>query len=168
MASGLDQDCYGGEKESKYGDVDTRLQLGGRSFHCRIVSHIVFFLMFLQIEETLEKAGLQLHVELWYTENALEDTLDCSSSVGGPSENGSCHQQSSKEKRQQQQPDQQQQPQHNPCAIECVSSRVFHLRFRPSKGLHYHLPVLFDYFHLSAASMTVHCVLTSLHQPYIK
>ena len=53
-------------------------------------------------------------------------------------------------------------------AIECVSSRTFHLRFRPSRGLHYHLPVLFDYFHLAAASMTIHAVLTSLHQPYIK
>ena len=38
----------------------------------------------------------------------------------------------------------------------------------PSRGLHYHLPVLFDYFHLAAASMTVHAVLTSIHQPYIK
>ena len=52
--------------------------------------------------------------------------------------------------------------------IECVSSRVLRLNFNPSRGLHYHLPVLFDYFHLAAVSTTIHMVLSSLHQPYIK
>ena len=52
--------------------------------------------------------------------------------------------------------------------IECVSSRTLILQFVPSVGLHYHLPVLFDYFHLSAVSLTVHAILTSIHQPYIK
>ena len=52
--------------------------------------------------------------------------------------------------------------------IECVSSRALTFQFVPSVGLHYHLPVLFDYFHLSAVSLTVHAILTSIHQPYIK
>ena len=52
--------------------------------------------------------------------------------------------------------------------IECVSTRILNLNLKPTKGLHYHLPVLFDYFHLSAVSMTIHAVLISLHQPYIK
>ena len=103
----------------------------------------------------MEKADLQLHVELWYTENALDDKTTSTSSEQQPPSSSETSS-SPKDK------------QHNPCSIECVSSRVFHLRFRPSKGLHYHLPVLFDYFHLSAASMTVHAILTSLHQPYIK
>ena len=83
-----------------------------------------------QIEEMLEKADLQLVVELWYTEHGL-----------------GLSQQS---------------------AIECVSARTLNLHFQPTRGLHYHLPVLFDYFHLAAVSMTIHAVLASIHQPYIK
>ncbi|CAG9561388.1 unnamed protein product [Danaus chrysippus] len=49
-----------------------------------------------------------------------------------------------------------------------VSCRVLKLHFQPSQGLHYHLPVLFDYFHLSAVSVTIHASLVALHQPYIK
>ncbi|CAG4962717.1 unnamed protein product [Colias eurytheme] len=49
-----------------------------------------------------------------------------------------------------------------------VSCRVLKLHFQPSNGLHYHLPVLFDYFHLSAVSITIHASLVALHQPYIK
>ncbi|XP_063586117.1 protein FAM135A-like isoform X1 [Penaeus indicus] len=53
-------------------------------------------------------------------------------------------------------------------AIQCVSARTLNLHFSPTRGLHYHLPVLFDYFHLSAVTLTVHCCLVALHQPYIK
>ncbi|XP_072947422.1 protein FAM135A [Epargyreus clarus] len=49
-----------------------------------------------------------------------------------------------------------------------VSCRVLKLHFQPAQGLHYHLPVLFDYFHLSAVSITIHASLVALHQPYIK
>jgi hypothetical protein len=52
--------------------------------------------------------------------------------------------------------------------IECVSSRILKLNFSPTRGLHYHLPVLFDYFHLAAVSTTIHMALSSIHQPYIK
>jgi len=52
--------------------------------------------------------------------------------------------------------------------FECVSSRILDLRLRPPRSLHHHLPVLFDYFHLSAVSVTVHAALVSLHQPYIR
>ncbi|KAI8426082.1 hypothetical protein MSG28_005041 [Choristoneura fumiferana] len=48
-----------------------------------------------------------------------------------------------------------------------VSCRVLKLHFQPAQGLHYHLPVLFDYFHLSAVSITIHTSLVALHQPYI-
>ncbi|KAK6632544.1 hypothetical protein RUM43_013312 [Polyplax serrata] len=49
----------------------------------------------------------------------------------------------------------------------CVSVRTLHLHFSPIKGLHYHLPVLFDYFHLAAVTVTIHAILVALHQPYI-
>ena len=52
--------------------------------------------------------------------------------------------------------------------VECVSARVLSLNLSPRRGLHYHLPVLFDYFHLSAVSLTIHAALVALHQPYIK
>ncbi|KAJ8688273.1 hypothetical protein QAD02_024068 [Eretmocerus hayati] len=55
-----------------------------------------------------------------------------------------------------------------PANMTCVSSRALQLNFTPTKGLHYHLPVLFDYFHLAAVSMTIHCCLVALHQPNIK
>ncbi|KAG4079196.1 hypothetical protein HA402_015852 [Bradysia odoriphaga] len=48
-----------------------------------------------------------------------------------------------------------------------VSSRNLKLNFHPAKGLHYHLPILFDYFHLSSITMGIHASLIALHQPYI-
>ncbi|PNF37595.1 hypothetical protein B7P43_G11979 [Cryptotermes secundus] len=51
--------------------------------------------------------------------------------------------------------------------ISCVSSRTLQLHFSPTRGLHYHLPVLFDYFHLAAITLTIHASLVALHQPYI-
>ncbi|XP_026685386.1 uncharacterized protein LOC103517512 [Diaphorina citri] len=52
--------------------------------------------------------------------------------------------------------------------IQCVSHRTLQINFNTIKGIHYHLPILFDYFHLSAISMTVHACVVSLHEPYIK
>uniref|UniRef100_A0A146MGZ2 Protein FAM135A n=6 Tax=Lygus hesperus TaxID=30085 RepID=A0A146MGZ2_LYGHE len=51
--------------------------------------------------------------------------------------------------------------------VTCVSLRTLQLSFLATKGLHYHLPVLFDYFHLSAVAITIHGSLVALHQPYI-
>ena len=53
-------------------------------------------------------------------------------------------------------------------SLECVSSRLLELDFVSSRGVHYSFPVLFDYFHLSAVSLTVHGVLVSVHQPYLR
>ncbi|KAK0099028.1 hypothetical protein PV326_009779 [Microctonus aethiopoides] len=55
-----------------------------------------------------------------------------------------------------------------PGNMACVSSRALQLNFVPTKGLHYHLPVLFDYFHLAAVSITIHACLVALHQPFVK
>jgi hypothetical protein len=104
----------------------------------------------------LEKADLQLMVELWYSEHGFGGATSTStysptsSSSGSTSATTEVTATSSV-------------PQ-----VECVSIRTLNLNFQPSRGLHHHLPVLFDYFHLSAVSITVHAILASLHQPYIK
>ncbi|XP_019479600.1 PREDICTED: protein FAM135B isoform X1 [Hipposideros armiger] len=48
-----------------------------------------------------------------------------------------------------------------------VSSRTLGLHFHPRRGLHHHVPVMFDYFHLSVISLTVHAALVALQQPLI-
>lgn len=52
--------------------------------------------------------------------------------------------------------------------LALASTRTLQLNFHPGRGLHYHLPVLFDYFHLAAVSVGIHASLVALHQPYIK
>ncbi|XP_060852396.1 protein FAM135A isoform X2 [Rhopalosiphum padi] len=76
-----------------------------------------------KLQDSLERAGFILNVELWFGENG---------------------------------------------SMCCVSSRTLQLHVCPARGLHYHLPVLFDYFHLSAVTLTIHASLVALHQPYIK
>ncbi|KAM7356514.1 protein FAM135A isoform 1-T2 [Cochliomyia hominivorax] len=51
--------------------------------------------------------------------------------------------------------------------LSLASTRTLQLNFHPGRGLHYHLPVLFDYFHLAAVSVGIHASLVALHQPYI-
>ncbi|XP_030570669.1 protein FAM135A [Drosophila novamexicana] len=51
--------------------------------------------------------------------------------------------------------------------LTLASTRNLQLNFHPGRGLHYHLPVLFDYFHLAAISVGIHASLVALHQPYI-
>ncbi|KAG1694152.1 Protein FAM135A [Nymphon striatum] len=52
--------------------------------------------------------------------------------------------------------------------IHCIHTRILNLHFNPYKGLHHHLPVLFDYFHLCSVTLTIHGTLVSLHQAYIR
>ncbi|KAK3525561.1 hypothetical protein QTP70_000160 [Hemibagrus guttatus] len=52
-------------------------------------------------------------------------------------------------------------------SVPVISSRTLGLHFHPRSGLHHHLPVMFDYFHLSVISITVHASLVALHQPLI-
>ncbi|XP_066481326.1 protein FAM135B [Tiliqua scincoides] len=52
-------------------------------------------------------------------------------------------------------------------AIPLISSRTLGLHFHPQRSLHHHVPVMFDYFHLSAISVTLHAFLVALHQPLI-
>ncbi|XP_069710803.1 protein FAM135B isoform X1 [Phaenicophaeus curvirostris] len=52
-------------------------------------------------------------------------------------------------------------------AIPMISSRTMCLHFHARRGLHHYVPVMFDYFHLSVISVTVHASLVALHQPLI-
>uniref|UniRef100_A0AAV2K5S2 DUF676 domain-containing protein n=1 Tax=Knipowitschia caucasica TaxID=637954 RepID=A0AAV2K5S2_KNICA len=51
--------------------------------------------------------------------------------------------------------------------VPLISSRTLNLHFHPRKGLHHHVPVMFDYFHLSVISVSIHASLVALHQPLI-
>ncbi|KAF0871177.1 protein FAM135B isoform X1 [Crocuta crocuta] len=48
-----------------------------------------------------------------------------------------------------------------------ISSRTLSLHFHPRRGLHHQVPVMFDYFHLSVISVTIHAALVALQQPLI-
>ncbi|XP_060562214.1 protein FAM135B-like [Ruditapes philippinarum] len=50
---------------------------------------------------------------------------------------------------------------------ECASQRQLNLHINPTKGLHHHVPLLFDYFHLCCVELTVHGTLIAIHQPFL-
>lgn len=52
-------------------------------------------------------------------------------------------------------------------SIECVSARQLLIHFDLCRGIHYNLPVIFDYFHLSAVTISIHGSLVTICQPYI-
>ncbi|XP_020788490.1 protein FAM135B [Boleophthalmus pectinirostris] len=52
-------------------------------------------------------------------------------------------------------------------SVPLISSRTLSLHFHPRRGLHHHVPVMFDYFHLSVISVSIHASLVALHQPLI-
>ncbi|KAI2806013.1 hypothetical protein BLOT_005024 [Blomia tropicalis] len=51
--------------------------------------------------------------------------------------------------------------------MECVSTRNLQIHFDLCRGIHYNLPVIFDYFHLSGITLSIHGSLNTLCQPYI-
>ncbi|XP_063047542.1 protein FAM135A isoform X2 [Engraulis encrasicolus] len=51
--------------------------------------------------------------------------------------------------------------------LQSISSRVLRLHFSVQHGVHQHVNVMFDYFHLSVISLVVHASLVALHQPLI-
>ena len=52
--------------------------------------------------------------------------------------------------------------------VPVISSRALGLHFHPRRGLHHQVPVMFDYFHLSVISVTIHAALVALQQPLIR
>ncbi|XP_075718119.1 protein FAM135A isoform X2 [Rhinoderma darwinii] len=55
----------------------------------------------------------------------------------------------------------------DPNALQQISSRNLKLHFNLHRGLHHHINLMFDYFHLSVISIVVHGSLAALHQPLI-
>lgn len=51
--------------------------------------------------------------------------------------------------------------------MQQLCSRCYKLHFNPRLGLHVHLPIFFDYFHLSAVTTTIHASLICLIPPYV-
>ncbi|XP_051946214.1 protein FAM135A isoform X2 [Xyrauchen texanus] len=55
----------------------------------------------------------------------------------------------------------------DPSSLQSISSRTLRLHFSLHRGIHQHVNVMFDYFHLSVISATLHASLVALHQPLI-
>ncbi|XP_066515470.1 protein FAM135A isoform X2 [Hoplias malabaricus] len=55
----------------------------------------------------------------------------------------------------------------DPSSLQSISSRTLRLHFSLHRGIHQHINVMFDYFHLSVISVTIHASLVALHQPLI-
>ncbi|XP_051504715.1 protein FAM135A-like isoform X2 [Myxocyprinus asiaticus] len=55
----------------------------------------------------------------------------------------------------------------DPSSLQSISSRTLRLHFSLHGGIHQHVNVMFDYFHLSVISATIHASLVALHQPLI-
>ncbi|XP_051507723.1 protein FAM135A-like isoform X1 [Myxocyprinus asiaticus] len=55
----------------------------------------------------------------------------------------------------------------DPSSLQSISSRTLRLHFSLHRGIHQHVNVMFDYFHLSVVSATLHASLVALHQPLI-
>ncbi|XP_061082630.1 protein FAM135A-like isoform X2 [Conger conger] len=52
-------------------------------------------------------------------------------------------------------------------SLPMISSRTLRLHFNLYRGVHQHVNIMFDYFHLSVLSVTIHGSLVALHQPLI-
>ncbi|XP_023689486.1 protein FAM135A isoform X2 [Paramormyrops kingsleyae] len=52
-------------------------------------------------------------------------------------------------------------------SMQNISSRTLRFHFDLQRGIHQHVNVMFDYFHLSVISVTIHGSLVALHQPLI-
>ena len=125
-----------------------------------------------KIVESFEKLDLQLFIELWFTENDYkpvsfvnlmtnnnnnsESEIVNTSSTGLNNTNNTNGNGSNI----------------NPSAtignnngMQLLCSRLFKVHFDPRQGIHAQIPVVFDYFHLSAVLATIHCTLLTLLPP---
>ena len=92
------------------------------------------------LKECIERAEFSLNLELWFGEQQPQTDTPTVETLGNFSD----------------------------ASLMLASTRTLQLNFHPGRGLHYHLPVLFDYFHLAAVSLGIHASLIAMHQPYIK
>lgn len=96
------------------------------------------------LKECIERAEFSLNLELWFGEQQPSQPQQGDATTNEPLGNFS------------------------DANLMLASTRTLQLNFHPGRGLHYHLPVLFDYFHLAAVSLGIHASLIAMHQPYIK
>lgn len=121
--------------------------------------------------ESFEKLDLQLYIDLWFTENdykpisstsSLSNGDQTESSSGGFSNlnntNGSTNGSNPNNT-------QNNNNNNNNNGMQLLCSRLFKVHFDPRQGIHIQLPVIFDYFHLSAVLVTIHCTLLTLLPP---
>uniref|UniRef100_A0A667YV83 Family with sequence similarity 135 member A n=1 Tax=Myripristis murdjan TaxID=586833 RepID=A0A667YV83_9TELE len=55
----------------------------------------------------------------------------------------------------------------DPSSLQNISGRTLRMHFSLQRGIHQHINVMFDYFHLSVISVAIHASLVALHQPLI-
>lgn len=110
--------------------------------------HFIFSFLFSvdsrHLKECIERAEFSLNLELWFGEQQPSQPQQTDATINEPLGNFS------------------------DANLMLASTRTLQLNFHPGRGLHYHLPVLFDYFHLAAVSLGIHASLIAMHQPYIK
>lgn len=56
----------------------------------------------------------------------------------------------------------------DPTSLQSISCRTLRLHLSLQRGIHQHVNVMFDYFHLSVISVAIHASLVALHQPLIR
>lgn len=143
-----------------------------------------------KILESFEKLDLQLNVELWFTENdyrpaslaaslsnqnqpetftslllsmsAANNANNNSTNANNTSANG---QQSTSLNSNNSLNQSFNGPSSSSVVMQQLCCRTFKIKFDPRQGIHLQIPVIFDYFHLSAVMLTLHCTLLTLLPP---
>jgi hypothetical protein len=105
------------------------------------------------LKECIERAEFSLNLELWFGEQQQTSQQQETTIATTPSQTTVTSNELNLD---------------DTTTLILASTRTLQLNFHPARGLHYHLPVLFDYFHLAAVSLGIHASLIALHQPYIK
>ena len=145
-----------------------------RNEEIQLDDHMLFKISVLvnafNVVESFERLGLQLLVELWFTENDYQmpttttttTTTNSSppssqvpksssnNSISNSGANGGGGGGGTSGGGQQ---------------MQLLCSRCLKIKFDPRQGVHLQLPVIFDYFHLSAVLVTLHCTLLTLLPP---
>lgn len=119
--------------------------------------------------ESFEKLDLQLYIDLWFTENDYKPISSTSSLSNGDqtesSSGGFSNLNNTNGSTNGSNPNNTQNNNNNNNGMQLLCSRLFKVHFDPRQGIHIQLPVIFDYFHLSAVLVTIHCTLLTLLPP---
>jgi hypothetical protein len=132
--------------------------------------------------ESFDKLNLQLNVDLWFTENDFKSRVNSTSSPSATrtsststtvtndqvfnltNSNNSISSNNNNNNNEGGTPSELNTIANNN-GMQLLCSRLFKIHFDPRQGIHLQIPVVFDYFHLSALLLTVHCALQTLLPP---